>query len=654
MAASELLSAPTQRVPPTFPTIRGQWVLRLTVWLGFLGLLLLSWGIYNAWPAALTCSLLFFPFSLFLAVKLLRKSGPGPVAPSFATEWELLVSFLLLATGAASGAVFLMAVGWVAIGWVLLRPMRRNQFWGEWLKIFFLFVWVLPIELDFVGNRVEVFSPFLPHSSQAGWNAEDHSLLALICGWRVALFFFGAWLKPAQFCAAIFLFPALVALVGFVFEAGSLHHFELWQGELIVCAVALLVCWVIVRFELPFLRDNGTAQRWAHASRKRTASTWLIALVVLVQHSLFSEGYLSSEQWLPAAAGAMLWIFLLAWLRWRTPPSNLDWSSQLLIVGAGFFVLAAEWTNLAFFSQCALGLLLAGVFSWRRTWRWLAVYGPLAAWLMLLPGLFRFAEQHGLGWLARWEFRAVAFLAIAAATVWAHGRGHRRPTRVAEDLVWQPIKRFAFILLCLVLGFQGLSAVWPGTRIAEFPASTARTGAPLRIARPQISFPGMVRLTSRAFPLKHGSVRIFIAKPAEVPVEIVSANWAFQARGYAVLVRKGLPHPRGRMIYLRGRNGQVERSALCWFDHEAQAFAGYRKARHILWSGWNLAHRQLRFVWVEAEPAMRADEMNDFADQHGWFEELIWPTHAMASTREKPPLPIHEQLGRILSLRHGH
>ena len=78
----------------------------------------------NSWPNELGGALLFFPLNLFLGWELYRKNQWSFETRGQPLEWELFVTYLLLAIGVASGLLLLMAVGWICMGFAWMRPTR--------------------------------------------------------------------------------------------------------------------------------------------------------------------------------------------------------------------------------------------------------------------------------------------------------------------------------------------------------------------------------------------------------------------------------------------------------------------------------------------------------------------------------------------------
>jgi hypothetical protein len=107
--------------------------------------------------------------------------------------------------------------------------------------------------------------------------------------------------------------------------------------------------------------------------------------------------------------------------------------------------------------------------------------------------------------------------------------------------------------------------------------------------------------------------------PPDVPVRLYAPELLFTSAGWEIRSRRLVPHANGQVVELVLGNHQRTAYALYWFQNSDRAFVHYLRARHILWSGWNLARRDLQLVVEFSEQVSRPGDLVKLAEADGWF-----------------------------------
>ncbi len=605
-----------------------RFLLRLALWLLGLSVVVLAWGGYNSWPVELAIALFFLPLKLVLAWWLYRRNDFGLETRPEVSQWELLIGFLLLAVGIASGMILLMAVAWVSIGVVLLRPLRRDLSWDEWFKLPLIFLFALPVWLDLAGSRYDWVGRFQGTAIAPDGLHEmvrvrfqvlvEITVLLLACFLRHAIFWLSLPLAAAVFC----------------FSGRLSQHFVLMNSPVWLPALVWLTAGFI-GMALVCLAVRGWLARppwtalWSELTRwaiSRPQSTWLVSLVILLQQSALVDRWLAGVEPRFDFMGAGLLLALLWWMRWRRETGAVCVRSRLLLAAALFMLLGAEWTDLNPLRQASLGLLVISLFCWRQAWPCELIGAALAAWLTLIPAFALILYQIGLPYPAALLVRA-GLLCLGLIGVIAAGRLPVSAGAASgySDFAWQPVKRFALILLVLLLGFQTASAFWPEPRqvkplVSAGNLSLRLEADPARLYERQ----GWVNAHQLSWPWHQHPMTVIVAHPAAQPIRISAPERVLQGQGWSVLRRRLIPHPRGQAVEVELLRGQETSTALYWFDQGDRAFANYRQARRILWSGWNLTRRELRLIVVQAPFPAASLRLTSFAQSQDWFRNMVW------------------------------
>jgi hypothetical protein len=589
--------------------------LRAGLWLIGFGALSFCWGICNGWPVQLFAAAAFIPAYFLLGLRLYQRHTAA-FEPSTPSEWEALVAFLLLATGVASGTVLLISLGWVSIGALYLRPRDGRIPPAEWFKLLLVFLFAFPIWQDVAGSRYD-----LSLGGRMGSLTGETNGLAFQILFSLLLVSLAFLLRGLLFWLVL---PAPLAafLVGIAIDRSSK------SGLAAGFEVALLGLGVGAGLVLTFewrrrFKGNAVAQEQiARAVFDRTYSTWLAVVVIVLQQSALVEGWLAgvipghSLLGMLALAGLLLGIRLLA------PEKEVEPTSRVLLVAALFTLLAAEWIDLNLLRQLSLGLLLIGLFSWQRAWGWSRIAGAILAWSSVLPGAAHPLEALGGSPQAGWWIRLGMFVTGIALMLANHLPWPRRvhPASPAEP-DWQPVKRFAFVLLSLLVIFQTASALWP-----ETPGQTRWLAYRGGSSRSALLDPGAMleweRLETAELDIAGQPALLLVALPPSEPVRLRTAEWTLERQGWRIAGRRILRHPRGLAVSLQLARGTERATGVYWFDQGTRTFAGPRRARRILWSAWNLSRRDLRLV-LAISSGGRASPETLIEAAEGLLEETV-------------------------------
>ncbi|MBI4325092.1 MAG: hypothetical protein HY674_07485 [Chloroflexi bacterium] len=607
---------------------RARFFLRLALWLLGFSVVVLAWGGYNSWPVELAISLSFFPLKLVLAWWLYRRNGFGFGTKPDVSQWELLIGFLLLAIGLASGMILLMTVAWVSIGVVLLRPVRRDLAWDEWFKLPLIFLLALPVWLDVAGSRYDWVGRF-PGIEIAPDGVEKIVLVRFQVLAEITVLLLAFFLRQATFWLSLPLAAAAFYLSGRLSQHFVLSISPGWMPALVWLTAGFLwmaLACLALRGRLgrpPWTALWTDLTQWATS---RTQSTWLVSLVILLQQSALVDRWLAGVEPRFDFLGAGLLLALLWRMRWRRETGVVCLRSRLLLAAALFMLLGGEWTDLNPLRQSSLGLLVVSLFCWRQSWSWELIGAALFAWMTLIPAFALLLLQVGLPDPAAPLVR-IALLGLGLVGVMAAGRQPAGPGAISSyaDFAWQPVKRFAFILLVLLLGFQTVSALWPEPRQANplvlgVNSSWRLPPNPARLYERQ----GWIDARQWSWQWQRHPMTLIVAHPVAQPIRISAPERVFQGQGWRVLRRRLVPHPRGQAVEVELRRGQESSAALYWFDQGDRAFANYQRARRILWSGWNLTRRELRLVVLQARTSAGSSHLTSLAQSQDWFRLIVW------------------------------
>ncbi len=545
----------------------------------------------------------------------------------------MLVSLLVLATGIASGLVMLISLGWLSIGIVAMRPARPDPAWHEWFKLPVLFFFCMPVWMDLAGSRHDWLQWLGGRSAAAPDDASG--ILALMQLQLVARACLVVLLLSVPGALFWFLIPTIPIALFFGIRCAELVRFgTVWLGQIAGSIIAPVVVWLLgvlfgrIRLDIPSLR-----RAWAVLAARafgRFPAPWLAGIVIILQQTSLAEGWLASINPHFNLPGGVILLVALLWIRRSDTPGGLHLNSRLGLSAALFVLLAAEWTDLNPLRHMALGILVICAALWGCAWSWPTYLFALGAWLALLPAtqvlLVRAGSSPGLSVAAAWLLFTICLGALAGVTL------IRRPevmVRYYPDSAWQPVKRFSFILTALLVGFQIMSAFWPPS---DRPESGRFLGISTTISRWPLAgaLADGERVRRWTMAWQNHRVDLAVMVPPDLPVRLYAPELLFTSAGWKIGARRLVPHANGQMVELYLENQGRSGCALYWFQNTDRAFVHYLRARHVLWSGWNLARRDLRLVVAFSDQIAMPEQLQELAEADGWF------TRELAATTGEP------------------
>ncbi|MHB8523552.1 MAG: exosortase-associated EpsI family protein [Limisphaerales bacterium] len=603
--------------------------LRLVLWLVGYVVLVVTWGVYNDWPPELSICLLFFPIHLVLAWWLYRRHGFTLETQAHVSEWDSLMAFLILAMGLASGLVLLLAVGWVGVGAVYLRPARQQIAWDEWFKLPVLFLFNFPLALDLAGSRHDWLQWMNFGLPGPMWATNDAAnLLPLQMVLRLSVYALALWLPGVAFWICLPLVPlVLMASTRAARQLGQhTHESPQWSAGCAVAMSLLALAGMVLLVRRWWESHPQVTARWMGVSdwaRIRSRAPWLVALAIVLQQSSLTEGWMAGRSLDFNAQGAGLLVLALAAIRWRSSSGAIHLNTRILLGLSLFVLLAAEWTDFEPLRHLSLGVLLISLCSWRRAWPWRVSAAALVTWTTTIPGTATFLVQAGLsGPTVRMLRLILFFLGLLGVIVSAWRLPEPARLDAFDDSGWQPVKRFAFILLCLLLGFQLASGflLAPGIQSEPEIFLTPQCNAATR-ARVSTILADSSRARKIRIRWQRQNLDLLVVRPTRIPVRVISPETILSSAGWRIVHRRFVPQPRGQVVELQlARLGQTG-CALYWFENGDRAFADYLRARRILWSGWNLTRRDLRLILLHAPTESDPKKLVLFAKSQNWFRD---------------------------------
>ncbi|MBI3877036.1 MAG: hypothetical protein HY300_13955 [Verrucomicrobia bacterium] len=257
------------------------------LWLAAYAAIVLAWAANNDWPVELWTPLAFVPISLIAAKKLSLRNGFQLAPHDRLSHWELLIAFLLLAVGIAGGLMLLLAVGWLNLGIVCLRPKRLPGDCGEWLKLPLLFACCLPVWTDLSGSRQD-WLVYFGVSSSAG----PAAMVTFQIASRVALVLLAWWTRGAAFWICLVALPVLVAGLRFVAAPFQFALNDLALDFAVWLVAALLLSGLGLALNRVLDARPNFRASWQRATSRalaRPPEPWLAALLILLQQSSLVE-----------------------------------------------------------------------------------------------------------------------------------------------------------------------------------------------------------------------------------------------------------------------------------------------------------------------------------------------------------------------------
>jgi hypothetical protein len=585
--------------------------MRLFLWVGIYLTVVHTWIAFNGWPIACAVSVSFLPVALVAARWFYRRHRFPPEPMEAVSHWELLVAFLVLAIGVASGLVLLMTVGWLSLGVLWLRPRRLVTGWAEWFKLPALFALAMPLSFDVVGGADDWLSWFTGSTTDL------------------------ASMEPLVRFEIILRVSALVLLLGVPGRAGwialaGLGILLLLRGVVLrnnLIVPGNVLDWVAVPAAAAVMAlalragasraSSAPGESWTQHVSKRTLAPWLGALVVVSQQASLLESWRTGDFPWQDWAGILLLLGILRWQRGRTSFCAPHIYSKVLLAASLFTLLVAEWTDINALRHFALGLLLVSASSWRRGWSWPILACGLFVWAFSLPVASAVIALAGYQGTSVAVLRALAQSISLMALVWCCVRyAQTTLTKVFHDDGWQPVKRYAISLFLLLTLFQAAGAFWP---VPGEGIGTLSHSSRLLAAR-SVPF-SLGKMHAQSLSLASGQF-LFIGHPSSEPVQLQSHRLAFKLTGWTVTRHRFVPHANGQAVELQMSRGTETAVALCWYQNGKRTFTHLLRARHVLWSGWNLNRRELRLMVLFAANPPHPGAVAQTAKSHGWFLNL--------------------------------
>lgn len=593
--------------------------LHLIAWLAFYFTVVIAWGQRNSWPAELLLCVMSLPLTGLVASTIYQNEAFGFAIEPENSQQEQLIASLVLAVGLASGQVLLMSLGLVCLGIAWFRPANPKVDWAEWLKIPLLLLTTLPFWVDFDGSRLPLAGLF----DDPRANVVYHFPLALnttqarflgYCGLlAMAIFLRGRafWLAlPGLpvFLVVVTIIPRLIS--GWNEISPFLRAAFPWLLGVLLLIVANRVARPAEKMSRNFVAAE-MLRRWFE---ERRYPPWLAVLVVAIMQALPLETVRFQLGEVLGLTGLVILALILLELRVRTPKGPIHSRSVAMVAGGLALTLGAEFATNEHLRHLALAFVIIGLISWHCFWPLRIFTVAATASLFILA----FPEDMIMGGLEPRPsliFRMVVGYILIGVVAWLARRPVPLPgARGYSEEGWIPPKRFALILLGLMMLFQTASAFWPehDIDVPEISQTEQVQDESSDLLSP--SEPGWTRLASAK-----GPVQMMIAHPRKNPYLLESPERTLRRRGWHLIERIRTRHPWGEAVVLKlEREGRVA-TAMWWFELGNSAFSNHLYARRVLWSGWHLADRRLRLIRLESTALAEPEELIEVARRENWF-----------------------------------
>lgn len=625
---------------------------RLLKWIGLGIVLFVLWGQSNAWPGELVFSAVLLPLMLLFTQRHYLNFSFARYIPVDIQVWEFMISCLLLTVGIASGKLTLISIGWVSIGIVFLKPTRVDLNWAEWFKIPILWMFLFPVWLDFRNNSLNICQ-FLVGNPIA------LPTEGLPTSWDYTRFHFGiitslivqaGILRGSLFWKCLILIPGVAFFYSWLQTLlpeirtglGPLQMFCSW---LLTPATVGAVSWLIHQTShLTRIHEVGPTTEYIRRHRFSGFILWLsFAVIAMQQFNLIKDTFFIKGT-LPINHLALIfWVAGLFWLRRKTPVSNIDTRSRVLLTLALAFLITGEWTDVNFMRHLSLGLGILTLASWKRVWPTGMLLTILTTWALIIPaGQLATTTAISMG-LGNPLILALALTANALAFS-LYGLNKRDDLRLLNsgDYEWLPSMRFSFLILMLLISFQLLSSIGnqhfqaiinisnPNEEIYENEAPVIKGVTLTRSTANEI--PGLNRMKfydvqAVGYEDDPAEAILLAAEPVQRSYELPSP--------FMVLKSLGWHADQPSLVYQDGQSAMEVRirsidepskfgRALFWWKNLDKTFYSYQKAQRILWSSWFHAQRQVS-LYVMIQEVDFGSNLNDkrslrsMAHKYKWF-----------------------------------
>jgi hypothetical protein len=595
--------------------------LHAVAWFLFYLTVVIAWGQRNSWPSSLLLCVLSIPMTTLVASTIFKvREFTFAIEPA-RSQQEQLIAALILAVGLASGQLLLMALGLLCLGVAWMRPAEPGVDWAEWFKIPVIYLTSLPFWLDFEGSRISLAGLFDDPVANPVFDlplalsTTQAHVLGYCAILAMALFLHGRafWIAlPALplFLIGVCLLPRLVP--GWATLPSLVRAAVPW---LLACLLLGLISRLARQLEHASrsIVTGQTLKRWFE---DRRYPPWLALLVVAIMQALPLETVRFSRQEVIGIAGLTLVMGLLLGLRSRTPRGPIHSRSVAMVAGGLALTLLAEFATTDQLRHMSLALALIGLLSWHCFWplRIFAVASLACAFLLIAPEKAAIGPLNATTVMALQSVSAFGLLILLSWMV-------QRPLPLHgshgyAEHGWVPPKRFALILLGLMMLFQTAAAFWPDHEMGlpDQPQIAQADVDPIDLLSSGQT--GWFRV-----PSPKGPVQITIAYPRKNPYLLESPERTLRRHGWVVLERVRAAHPEGEATVLRLERDGVRATAMWWFELGGRAFANHLYARRVLWSGWHLADRRLRLLRLESTAIQDPAELIAVARREAWFQD---------------------------------
>ena len=597
-------------------------VVRTLVWLGIFAILFAVWGLRNEWPIELWASVFLLPATLVFAWQDYQANQFGGAVLRELNHWEFMIACLLMATGVASGVLLLLAIGWVCLGVVWLRPDRDDFDWAEWFKLPFAFFLTVPVWLDLLGSRhdwIQHFVSDLEMGFGEAWaNVRIHVSIL------VSVYILGSGLRGSFFWRSLVTIPVAMLVVPLLsYENAASGDWAMLSKVLTWCFVPGVVLILVLVLRLVGLGAPKTIStaltEFIRKSRYQSHSVYLVSIVVGMQQYSLIEGWIAGNERPEIMIGVIIWVVVLCVIRARSQVNAIDLRSKAILASSLYVLLLAEWTDTNALRHVAFGLVIVAAMSWRRVWSWLLYAAAILTWVAGLPAtrimfleIFQ-ATIQGAEYLSKMFF---FFGLLCMAVFGIQKTGDKLKLREETVGVWQPAMRFSFILLILFLSFQTLASFWPADR--EFSVEARIEPKDMRFLE-SIQSSGFERIDWWESSDPDVLVNAYVGVPGNVPYRLNAAERILKNEGWRVLERNLVHHPLGQAVELTIEQPDKEARVLYWWVHRGNAFANYMRGRRILWSGWHLSQQDFRLIILVSGDLSNRDQLWVYARSQDWF-----------------------------------
>jgi hypothetical protein len=599
-------------------------------WLAFYATVVIAWGERNSWPPELRFCVLSLPLNVWVIGSILRRAGLQLAIEVEKNQQEQLIAALVLAAGLASGQVFLMSLGLVSLGMAWFRPAGPAVAWGEWLKVPLILLAALPFWLDFISPWLDLTASFEDPAADSRQvlpiaRTITHVQVLAYAGWvTMALL-----LRGRVFWFTLPLLPAALVIAAALSRLAGTGRFSMTPFASPWVLGALAVGGVFVALSPavhPRLNSARVLREWF---KERRYPPWLAVAAVAMMYMRPLEPARFDPGEILGLAGMAVLAGILLGLRLRTPKGPVHSRSVAMVAAGLTLALAGEFTTHEPLRHLALALVTMGLASWHCFWPLRIVLVAIAASLCLLLMPERFPLRLWDPSLLLAVRLSVGFV-LLGCLAWLTLKPLPCPGQHGySDEGWTAPRRFALILLALMMLFQTASAFWPEHEF--FPDSPMGAGASNALATENSSHFVRSTMTHRS-----GPIHISITHPHQDPYLLESPERPLRRRGWRVVEAERVFHPQGEAkVMTLERSGELL-ATMWWFDWGNRAFVDHQFARRILWSGWHLADRHLRLVHLESSGS-KPGELIALARRQVWFGYSAGASDSSAESRRARP-----------------